>query len=294
MSGTVDEVAELKKSGYALGALLGEGSYAKVRSAYSSKTNARVAVKIINRKKAPRDFREKFLPRELDIIKMVDHPNVVKLYEIIEFNGKVFMVMEYAGHGDLLEYIKLRGALQEDRAQVMFKQIVLAIGYLHDRKIVHRDMKCENLLLDCMNNIKISDFGFARQYEPSDVSKTFCGSAAYAAPEVLQGIPYHLPSHDIWSMGVILYIMVCASMPYDDSNIKKMVSQQLEKKIGFSRYKKLSSDVKDLIMRLMEVNVKKRPNIVSIKEHPFLQSPQANGECDKNQQAINSSYRQEG
>ncbi|XP_033735334.1 testis-specific serine/threonine-protein kinase 1-like [Pecten maximus] len=294
MSSTVDEVAELKKSGYALGAMLGEGSYAKVKSAYSSKMNARVAVKIINRKKAPKDFREKFLPRELDIIKMVDHPNVVKLYEIIEFNGKVFMVMEYAGHGDLLEYIKLRGALQEDRAQSMFKQIVYAIGYLHERKIVHRDMKCENLLLDCMNNIKLSDFGFARYYEPSDVSKTFCGSAAYAAPEVLQGIPYHLPSHDVWSMGVILYIMVCASMPYDDSNIKKMVSQQLEKKIGFSRHKKLSVDVKDLIIRLMEVNVKKRPNVVTIKDHPFVLSAAANGECDKNQQAINGCYRQEG
>ncbi|XP_021339580.1 testis-specific serine/threonine-protein kinase 2-like, partial [Mizuhopecten yessoensis] len=120
----------------------------------------------------------------------------------------VYIMMEYAGHGDLLEYIKLRGAVPEDRAQTMFKQIVYAVAYLHGQKIVHRDMKCENLLLDCMNNIKISDFGFARYFEPSDVSKTFCGSAAYAAPEVLQGIPYHLPSHDIWSMGVILYIMV--------------------------------------------------------------------------------------
>ncbi|XP_060062894.1 testis-specific serine/threonine-protein kinase 1-like [Ylistrum balloti] len=295
MSSSGDEVAELKKSGYALGALLGEGSYAKVKSAYSSKINARVAVKIINKKKAPKDFREKFLPRELDIIQVVDHPNVVKLYEIIEFNGKVFIMMEYAGHGDLLEYIKLRGALQEDRAQVMFTQIVNAMTYLHERKIVHRDMKCENLLLDCMNNIKISDFGFARCFEPSDVSKTFCGSAAYAAPEVLQGIPYHLPSHDVWSMGIILYIMVCASMPYDDSNIKKMVSQQLEKRIGFSKGKKLSVNVKDLIYKLLEVNVKKRPNVFAIKDHPFILSAQTdNSECDKNQQAINGSDRQEG
>ncbi|KAK3611335.1 hypothetical protein CHS0354_029987 [Potamilus streckersoni] len=123
-----------------------------------------------------------------------------------------------------------------------------------------------------MNNIKVSDFGFSRTFEPGDISKTFCGSAAYAAPEILQGQPYHLPLHDIWAMGVVLYIMACASMPYDDSNIKKMVQDQLSRKVAFSKSKKVSEECKDLILMILEVNKKKRATICSILEHPWLSS----------------------
>ncbi|KAL5008819.1 hypothetical protein ScPMuIL_014400 [Solemya velum] len=265
-----EQESELKKRGYSLGTLLGEGSYAKVKSAYSDKLQKRVAVKIINRKKAPKDFREKFLPRELKLVVCMNHPYVISTYEIIEFQSQVFIIMEHAGHGDLLEFIKLRGPIPEERAKVMFSQLVDAIDYLHKNKIAHRDLKCENVLLDGMNNLKVTDFGFSRSYEAGDISKTFCGSAAYAAPEVLQGIPYHVPLHDIWSMGVILYIMMCASMPYDDSNIKRMVKDQLEKKIVFSKNKKVSANCKDLIQKIMEVNVKKRASIQAMLEHSWM------------------------
>ncbi|KAL4237519.1 protein serine/threonine kinase [Mactra antiquata] len=267
-----DEEAELKKRGYSLGTSLGEGSYAKVKSAFAEKLKMRVALKIIDRKRVPRDFREKFLPRELKIIAQVNHPNVIKMYELMEFHNKVYIAMEHAGHGDMLEFIKLRGAIPEEKAKPMFKQMVNAIEYLHNNQIVHRDLKCENLLLDNSNNVKVSDFGFARTFENGDVSKTFCGSAAYAAPEVLRGEPYNLPLHDIWAMGVILYIMVCGSMPYDDSNIKKMVKDQTERKVGFSKSKKLTDECKTLIHAVLEAHKKRRATVAQIFAHPWLKS----------------------
>ncbi|XP_060594036.1 testis-specific serine/threonine-protein kinase 1-like [Ruditapes philippinarum] len=265
-----DEEVELKKRGYSLGTSLGEGSYAKVKSAFSEKLQKRVALKIINRKKVPKDFREKFLPRELQIIGRVDHQNVIKMYELMEFHNKVYIAMEHAGHGDLLEFIKLRGAIPEEKAKVMFSQLAHAINYLHNRFIVHRDLKCENVLLDSTNSIKVTDFGFARTFQAGDISKTFCGSAAYAAPEVLRGQPYHLPLHDVWAMGVILYIMACGSMPYDDSNIKKMVKDQTEKRVSFSKSKPVSEICKTLVHRILEPNSKKRTTIPQMFEHPWL------------------------
>ncbi|XP_052058381.1 testis-specific serine/threonine-protein kinase 1-like [Mytilus californianus] len=270
--GLSDEEIELRKRGYALGSTLGEGSYGKVKGAFSESNRKRVAIKIINRKKAPKDFREKFLPRELKIHASLNHPNVIKMYEIMEFHNKVYIVLEHAGHGDLLEYIKLRGAFSDEQAKVIFRQIIRAIDYLHDNKVVHRDMKCENILLDQRNTVKVSDFGFARESEAGDISKTFCGSAAYAAPEILQGVPYHCPMHDIWSMGVILYIMVCASMPYDDSNLKKMIKDQIERKVAFSKSKKIAVECQDLIHRILEANVKKRASIAAMDEHPWIRS----------------------
>ncbi|CAK9302539.1 unnamed protein product [Gordionus sp. m RMFG-2023] len=266
----VDDESELKKRGYFLGSTLGEGSYAKVKLAHSELMQKRVAIKIINKQKAKRDFVEKFLPRELSIIKKMHHPNIIEIFDIIHVGYKIYVIMELAGHGDLLQYIKLKGALDERRAKRMFSELTSGVSYLHHNNIVHRDLKCENLLLDINNSIKISDFGFARFYDGSELSKTYCGSAAYAAPEILQGNPYVCPLYDIWSMGVILYIMVCGSMPYDDSNIKKMIKDQMEKKVGFSRSKKLSAEVKELIYKLLESDISKRARISDIKTSKWL------------------------
>lgn len=267
----VNEETELKHRGYTLGCILGEGSYAKVRSAYCEKTQCKVALKVINRKKAPKDFQMKFLPRELEVMKKLNHPNITKLYEIMQFGGKVYISMEIAGHGDLLEYIKLRGAIPEEKSRVMFQQLAEAIRYLHSVDVVHRDLKCENILLDVHNNIKVSDFGFARTLVPKELSRTFCGSAAYAAPEILQGIPYTGQSYDIWSLGVILYIMVCGSMPYDDSNIKKMIRYQTERKVGFSRSKVISQECKALIHSMLECLVHHRATISQVLDSPWLE-----------------------
>uniref|UniRef100_W5NNP1 non-specific serine/threonine protein kinase n=2 Tax=Lepisosteus oculatus TaxID=7918 RepID=W5NNP1_LEPOC len=274
----MDDALVLKKRGYTLGISLGEGSYAKVKSAYSDRLKTNVAVKIINRRKAPADFLEKFLPREMEILAVLNHRNVVKTFEIFETSdGKVYMIMELGVQGDLLEFIKFRGALPEDFCRKLFRQLALAIKYIHDLDIVHRDLKCENLLLDKDFNIKVSDFGFCRRCHLEDanivLSKTFCGSAAYAAPEVLQGIPYNPKVYDIWSMGVVLYIMLCGSMPYDDSNIKKMLKIQKEHRVDFPRTKNLAPECKDLIYRMLNPEVSRRIEIDEILDHAWLRGP---------------------
>lgn len=272
----MDESVVLKKCGYVLGNVLGDGSYGKVKSAYSERLKTNVAVKIINRKKAAPDFLEKFLPRELEIQAALSHPSIIKIFKIFETSdGKVFIVMELGVQGDLLEFVKSRGALPEDFARKLFKQLTAAIKYMHDQDIVHRDLKCENLLLDKDFNLKVSDFGFTRRIVYDDtgkmeLSKTFCGSAAYAAPEVLQGIPYNPKMYDIWSMGVILFVMVCGSMPYDDSNIKRMLRIQKEHRVDFPRSRHVPGECKDMIYKILHPDVKRRLDICSIMEHQWL------------------------
>jgi len=266
----VNDDEELRRRGFNIGATLGEGAYAKVKCAFWEKINARVAIKIINTRKAPQDFLARFLPRELQVMRKIKHPNIIELFDTMEFNGKLYMILENAGHGDLLEYIKLRGALPEAKAKAMFFGLVTAIEALHAMDIIHRDLKCENVLLNSRNEIKLSDFGFARRQEEGELSRTFCGSAAYAAPEVLQGFPYNGKPYDIWSLGVILYIMVVGSMPYNDSNFKKMVRMQTERKVGFSRSPGLSMEVKDLIHRMLEAKVPQRITIGQVLECTWL------------------------
>ncbi|XP_053135573.1 testis-specific serine/threonine-protein kinase 1-like [Hemicordylus capensis] len=272
----MDDAAILKKRGYIMGGNLGEGSYAKVKSAYSERLKFDVAVKIIDRKKAPQDFLEKFLPREIDILAKMNHRSIIKTYEIFETSdGKVYIVMELGFHGDLLEFVKTKGAMPEEIARKMFRQLCAAIKYCHDADIVHRDLKCENLLLDKDYHIKLSDFGFAKRLARDDEgkvihSKTFCGSAAYAAPEVLQGIPYEPKIYDIWSLGIILYIMVCGSMPYDDSNIRKMLKLQKEHRVHFPKSKNLTTECKDLIYRMLQPDVTRRLRIEEVINHIWM------------------------
>ncbi|NXN41181.1 TSSK1 kinase, partial [Rhinoptilus africanus] len=222
----------LGKKGYSLSEMLGEGSYGKVKSAYSDRLKCNVAIKIINKKKTPQDFLERFLPREIEALKRLHHPSIIETYEIFESSaGKVYIVMELGEKGNLLDYIKITGAMKEDIARIKFNQLASAVKHCHDLDIAHRDLKCENILLDENLNIKLSDFGFSKSLSRDEngktiLSKTFCGSAAYAAPEVLQGIPCDPKISDMWSLGVILYTMVYALMPFDDSNVRNMISIQ--------------------------------------------------------------------
>ncbi|CAF3223356.1 unnamed protein product [Rotaria socialis] len=265
---TNDEL-ELAHFGLRVGSTLGTGTYAKVKSAYSEQLSHKVAIKIINRRKAPADFQRHFLPRELSILQQINHSHIIQVYDIFSYGNKLCIVMELA-KTDLLDYVKLIGRLDEDKARKMFTQLISSVDYLHQINIVHRDLKCENVLLDKSFDVKLSDFGFARVIQTNELSHTYCGSAAYASCEILQGIPYNAIPADIWSCGVILYIMVYGSMPFDDSNIRKLVRCQLEKKIHFSRYKPLSMECKQLISSLLEPDIKIRATIVHIKNNDWI------------------------
>ena len=184
--------ALLERYGYQLGDILGKGSYAVVRKAYSRRHKKYVAVKIICKKKAPEDFLSKFLPREIKVLKRLHHPHVITLIEVIETNTRMYIITDLAESGDLLEYIRKNGAMPEATVKHLFRQLVVGITYVHGQDVVHRDLKCENLLLDKDKNIIISDFGFARDNLTSATGKrklchTYCGSYAYAPPEILKG-----------------------------------------------------------------------------------------------------------
>ena len=186
--------ALLAQYGYGLGEQLGKGSYAIVRAANSKKHKRRVAIKIISKKKAPEDYLTKFLPREIQVLKRLRHPNCISLLEAIETNTRIYLIMNLAENGDLLEYIRQRGPMPDDDARRFFQQLINASEYFHSLGIVHRDLKCENLLLDANHNIVVSDFGFARgqmiipETGKRRLSQTFCGSYAYAPPEILRGM----------------------------------------------------------------------------------------------------------
>ncbi|XP_062446343.1 testis-specific serine/threonine-protein kinase 1-like [Rhea pennata] len=305
----MDDNTVLEKRGYIMGVTLGEGAYGKVKAGYSDKLEGNVAIKIIDKKKTPRDFLEKFLPREIDALKRMNHPSIVKTYEIFETKaGKVYIIMELGEKGDLLDYLKSNGMMKEDVARKKFHQLASTIKYCHDMDLAHRDLKCENILLDKDLNIKLSDFGFSKPLDRDEngkitLSKTFCGSAAYAAPEVLQGIPFNPKICDIWSLGVILYIMVCALMPFDDSNIRKMVGIQKQHRIRFPKSRHLTAACRDLIYRMLEPSVSRRLRIDAVLRHPWLQMVEAQipphlqaaeeGECSQNLHEEKSEHKQQ-
>ncbi|XP_072051930.1 LOW QUALITY PROTEIN: testis-specific serine/threonine-protein kinase 4-like [Amphiura filiformis] len=259
----------LEQHGLNVGHTLGQGSYATVKSAFSTKHKCKVAIKIVSKKKAPEDYLHKFLPREINVVKVLRHPNLVCFLQSIETTSRVYLVMEIADNGDLLDYIKSNGSVSESQAGVWWHQFVDGMEYCHSLGVVHRDLKCENLLLN-KNNVKITDFGFARgnmkHPEPGRVvlSETYCGSYAYAPPEILRGTPYDPMLGDIWSMGIVLYTMVTGRLPFDDTN-HKVLLQQVQKPPGFPSAKKISEDCKDLICRILQP-AKRRINMSEIRE----------------------------
>uniref|UniRef100_H2Z2Z5 non-specific serine/threonine protein kinase n=1 Tax=Ciona savignyi TaxID=51511 RepID=H2Z2Z5_CIOSA len=273
----------LKDRGYKIQNTLGEGAYSKVKSAYSTRLSREVAIKCINTKLAPKDFVEKFLPRELQTLPVLRHENVVRVYEILEASdGYVYIVMEAARNGDMLRFVQKRGALPEHDIKRYFWELCQAISYCHQKNICHRDLKCENLLLDKNFKLLLTDFGFSKPMifdsrGRVSLSSTFCGSAAYAAPEIIQGEqmqskPYDPRMHDMWSMGVILYIMSCGHMPFDDSNVKKMLKIQLKNQLRFPPRVNdiISEELKNLIRRLIQPDVTQRANMERVLAHPFF------------------------
>uniref|UniRef100_A0A1B6C4E2 Protein kinase domain-containing protein n=1 Tax=Clastoptera arizonana TaxID=38151 RepID=A0A1B6C4E2_9HEMI len=273
-----DSVYYLQSRGYKLGKSIGEGSYCKVKTAtktYSNGVTKKIACKMIDKRKASNEFVNKFLPRELSIVKNIKHPNIVSVSDIIDSHDYVYLFMDICEKGDLLDYIRNKGALSEAKAKVFFRQIVSAIYYLHTLDISHRDLKCENILLASKDCVKLGDFGFARCCRDAGtqrriLSETFCGSAAYAAPEILKGTPYNPKMYDVWSLGCILFIMLTGAMPFDDSNIQEMLKVQTGKILPFPPKYSISKSAKDLIMHMLEPDITKRATISQISQSNWL------------------------
>ncbi|OTB07007.1 hypothetical protein M426DRAFT_54380 [Hypoxylon sp. CI-4A] len=246
---------------------LGEGSFGKVKLAVHRSTGQKVALKIIARKKLiSRDMVGR-VEREIEYLQLLRHPHIIKLYTVIKTHAEIIMVLEYAG-GELFDYIVKHGRLPEDQARKFFQQMICAVEYCHRHKVVHRDLKPENLLLDDNLNVKIADFGLSNIMTDGNFLKTSCGSPNYAAPEVISGKLYAGPEVDVWSCGVILYVLLVGRLPFDDDHIPSLFSK-IQRGV-FTVPHWVPSDAASLIRRMLQVNPVQRIIIDEIRQDPWF------------------------
>lgn len=270
-----------------LGETLGLGSTGKVQLAYDESTNQQAAIKVISKAifnvkgsvkdssvaASTPDSLPYGIEREIIIMKLLNHPNVLRLYDVWETNSNLYMVLEYAQKGELFNLLVERGPLPEKEAIRFFRQIVIGISYCHALGIVHRDLKPENLLLDHKFNIKIADFGMAALETEDKLLETSCGSPHYAAPEIVSGIPYHGFASDVWSCGVILFALLTGRLPFDDEdgNIRNLLLQVQSGRYEMPGDDEISPDAQDLIARILTVDPEQRIKARDILKHPLLQ-----------------------
>ncbi|VDO80661.1 unnamed protein product [Schistosoma curassoni] len=201
-------------------------------------------------------------------MKLLDHPNIVKLFEIIDNDKILYLVMEYASGGEVFDYLVAHGRMKEKEARAKFRQIVSAVQYCHQKHIIHRDLKAENLLLDADMNIKLADFGFSNEFSPGTKLDTFCGSPPYAAPELFQGKKYDGPEVDVWSLGVILYTLVSGSLPFDGQTLRELRERVLRGKYRIPFY--MSTDCESLLKKMLVLNPSKRYTLEMVMKDRWM------------------------
>lgn len=257
-----DDLSRARVSLYDLGRSIGEGNFAKVRLGTHCLTQSKVAVKIVDKTKLSEAALLK-LTREVKLMKLLNHPNICRLYEMVETKSEVFLVMEYAEGGELFDYLVARVRMKEKDARRYFRQLVSALDYCHSYQIIHRDLKAENLLMDNNLNAKIADFGFSNQFTVGQQLSTWCGSPPYAAPELFQGRQYTGPEVDIWSLGVVLYVLICGALPFDGTTLSMLRSRVLSGKFKVPLF--MSTECERLVKRMLVVDPLKRATMQEIK-----------------------------
>uniref|UniRef100_A0A8B9GTN0 non-specific serine/threonine protein kinase n=1 Tax=Astyanax mexicanus TaxID=7994 RepID=A0A8B9GTN0_ASTMX len=265
LSSSVDEHPHV--GSYRLLKTIGKGNFAKVKLARHILTGREVAVKIIDKTQLNPTSLQKVLSCNCYIMCLLFCFSV-KLFEVIETEKTLYLVMEYASGGEVFDYLVAHGRMKEKEARAKFRQIVSAVQYCHQKKIVHRDLKAENLLLDADMNIKIADFGFSNEFTLGSKLDTFCGSPPYAAPELFQGKKYDGPEVDVWSLGVILYTLVSGSLPFDGQNLKELRERVLRGKYRIPFY--MSTDCENLLKRLLVLNPVKRGSLEQIMKDRWM------------------------
>lgn len=259
---------------YILGRTIGEGTFGKVKLGRHILTGERVAVKVLEKDRIQEVADIERVAREVQLLKLIRHPHVVQLFEIIETRGQLYLIMEYASGGELFDYIVQNQRVPEPEACRFFHQIIAGVEQIHAMNVVHRDLKPENLLLDEHKCIKIVDFGLSNRFDDNQLLRTACGSPCYAPPEMVSGQSYVPQMCDLWSCGVILFAMVCGFLPFEDSN-----TSALYKKILAANYTApsfITDSVKELIAGLLTVDPAKRFTIADVRAHEwYRQLPEA-------------------
>jgi len=250
-----------------IGKILGEGSYGTVHMATDSINGEVCAIKILNKNKMNSDMllRTFF---EADIMKQLKHKNILKAFHISEDTEHVYLSMEYAKNGDLLEYVNFKKRIQEDEAREIFTQLVNALEYTHNQNIIHRDIKLENILISEDNQVIIGDWGFADYWSIGKKIKCKWGSLFYAAPEVFLGVEYTGPEIDIWSLGVVLYAMITGKLPFTGGNNSEIASKILEGSFQIPNY--VSKSLSNLLTSMLQVQPIHRISMKEIKTHKWM------------------------
>ena len=258
---------------YEIGRQLGQGNFAKVYYARNLTSGQVVAIKIIDKDKITRVGLIVQIKREISIMRLVRHPSVLQLFEVMASKSKIYFVLEYAKGGELFNKIS-KGKFSEDVARRYFHQLISAVEYCHSRGVYHRDLKPENLLLDDNENLKVSDFGLSALAESKrhdGLLHTTCGTPAYVAPEVLSRRGYDGSKADIWSCGVILFVLVAGYLPFHDPNLMEMY-----RKISKAEYRcprSFSTELKDLVFRMLDPDPSTRISISRIKRSTWYRKP---------------------
>lgn len=252
---------------YELEKTIGKGNFAVVKMATHVVTKSKVAIKIIDKTKLNEENLAKIF-REVHIMKKLRHPHIIRLYQVMETEKMIYLVTEYAPGGEIFDHLVRNGRMVEPEARRVFRQIVYAVRYLHQQRVVHRDLKAENLLLDADNNIKLADFGFSNEYTPGVPLSTWCGSPPYAAPEIFEGKHYDGPRADIWSLGVVLYVLVCGALPFDGPTMQLLRSVVIAGKFRIPYF--MSADCEKLIRHMLVVEPERRLSISQILLHPWM------------------------
>ncbi|VVB17604.1 unnamed protein product [Arabis nemorensis] len=255
---------------YELGKLLGHGSFAKVYLARNINSGENVAIKVIDKEKIVKSGLAGHIKREISILRRVRHPYIVHLLEVMATKTKIYIVMEYVRGGELYNMVA-QGRLREGTARRYFQQLISSVAFCHSRGVYHRDLKLENLLLDDQGNLKVSDFGLSvvsEQLRQDGICQTFCGTPAYLAPEVLTRRGYDAAKADIWSCGVILFVLMAGYLPFDDKNIMVMYTKIYKGQFRCPKW--FSPELTRLLTRMLDTNPNTRITIPEIMKHRWF------------------------
>lgn len=255
---------------YELGRLLGQGTFAKVYYARNVSTNQSVAIKMIDKEKVLRVGLMDQIKREISVMRLVRHPNVVQFYEVMATKTKIYFVLEYVRGGELFNKIS-KGRLEEDVARKYFQQLISAVEFCHSRGVYHRDLKPENLLLDESGNLKLSDFGLsalAESKRQDGLLHTTCGTPAYVAPEVISRKGYDGAKADIWSCGVILYVLLAAYLPFHGTNLMEMYRKIENAEFRCPNW--FPSKLRKLLSKILDPDPSTRISIDKIMSHSWF------------------------
>ncbi|XP_061781564.1 serine/threonine-protein kinase SIK3 homolog isoform X1 [Nerophis lumbriciformis] len=263
---------------YEIERTIGKGNFAVVKLATHIITKAKVAIKIVDKTQLDDENLKKIF-REVQIMKLLKHPHIIRLYQVMETERMIYLVTEYASGGEIFDHLVAHGRMAEKDARKKFKQIVAAVHFCHCRNIVHRDLKAENLLLDHNLNIKIADFGFSNLFSRGQLLKTWCGSPPYAAPELFEGKEYDGPKVDIWSLGVVLYVLVCGALPFDGSTLQNLRARVLSGKFRIPFF--MSTDCEYLIRHMLVLEPSRRLSMEQICKNKWMRQGDPDPDFDR-------------